>query len=249
MKGTPGTPDSPALTAPRIQLICPGCRRVHEHPAEERGGTARCPECGRKFHAPETVPVIYIPWEDRGRLGWLRALYETARTSLIAPRAFFSRMPLAAGWFAPLSYAGIMCTVSVVGGSLWLLLLPGPGLPGVQFTVRTYPGVALVVVLQTVTVLAFYAALVHLAVLLLKGSPAWMQTTFRVVAYASGALLLAFLPYVGPPLAGLWVVVLCAVGLREAHELTTGKAVLAAVSPLLLFIMLVSGLLRAPARR
>jgi len=249
MKGAPGTPNFPALTAPHIQLICPGCRRVHEHPAEERGGTATCPECGREFHAPESVPVVYMPWEDKGGLGWFRALSKTVGTSIIAPRAFFGRMPLSGGWFAPASYAGLMCTLSGVGASPWLLLLPEAQLPGFKLTLGTYPGLVLYLVLQTVAVLAFYAALVHLAVLLLKGSPAWMQTTFRVVAYASGCLLLALVPCVGPPLAGLWMLVLCAVGLREAHELTTGKAVLAALSPVLLLTMLLSGLFRAPTPR
>jgi uncharacterized protein YbaR (Trm112 family) len=249
MKGAAGTLDLPPLSGPRIQLICPGCRHVHEHPAEERGGTAACPECGREFHAPETVPVIYMPWEDRGRLGWLRALYETVRTSLLAPKAFFSRMPVSGGWSAPLSYAGIMCVLSAFGASLWLFVLPEAEVAGFHVTLSTYPGLVLQLMLRTVAVLAFYGALVHLAVSLFKGGPAWMQTTARVVAYASGALLLALLPYIGPPLAGLWTLVLCVVGLREAQELTTGKAVVAAFSPILLITMLLSGLFRAPAQR
>jgi hypothetical protein len=247
MKGALGSPNLPLLSGPRIELICPGCRRVHGHPAGERGGTATCPECGRTFHAPETVPVIYMAWEDKAQLGWLRALYETVRTSLLAPKTFFSRMPIAGGWFAPLSYAGIMSALSAVGGSLWLFVLPEAELGGLKLSVSTYPELALLRVLETVTVLAFYAALVHLAVLLLKGGAAWMQTTARVVAYATGALLLALVPYpVGLPLAGLWTCVLCAVGLREAQELTTGKAVVAALSPVLLFTILVARLFLAP---
>jgi len=248
MKGTLSSPNLTLLSGPRIELICPGCRRVHEHPAEERGGTATCRECGRTFHAPETVPVIYLAWEDKAQLGWFRALYETVRTSLLAPKAFFSRMPLAGGWFAPLSYAGIMSALSAVGGSLWFFLLSEAELGGLKLSLSTYPVLALFRVLQTVTVLAFYAALVHLAVLLLKGGAAWMQTTARVVAYSTGALLLALVPYpyVGLPLAGLWTCVLCAVGLREAQELTTGKAVLAALSPILLFTILVARLFLAP---
>jgi hypothetical protein len=139
-----------------------------------------------------------------------------------------------------------MCSLSALGASFWLFVLPEAKLSGMKLTLSSYPGLVLYVLLQTMAVLGFYGALVHLAVLLFKGGPAWMQTTARVVAYSTGALLLALVPYIGPALAGLWTLVLCVVGLRETQELTTGKAVVAALSPILLITMLLLRLSRLP---
>ena len=228
------------MTAPRIELICPGCRHVHEHPAEHRGGTTTCPECDREFHAPDTVSVIYLPWEDRGRIGWRRALYETVRTSLLAPRTFFRQMPIAGGWLSPASYVAVMGGVSLVCVALreyLFLLLRGEQPVGVRvfFTV-----LALTAGMGATTLLLFVGVL-HLMVLLMGGSAAKMETTARVVAYASTALLLAVIPQVGLYLSGLWLTVLTVIGLREAQELSTTRAIVAVLTPGFLFYMLVSG--------
>ena len=234
------TRDQPVrLTGPRVELICPGCRRVHEHPADDRGRSTTCPECEREFQAAENVPIIYVPWEDRQDLGWFRALGETVWTSLVAPKTFFRRMPISGGWLAPLSYLAIVGGVALLGAGIWVFLVLVPTyFPEGELSLGACVTSTALAGLEGVTLLSFYAALVHLAVLLFGGTVPGMQTTVRVVAYSCSALLLAVLPYIGVPLALLWTLVLCVIGLRETQELSTIKAIFAALSPLLFFYVM-----------
>ena len=247
---SPIPPNAPErLTQPRIELICPGCRGVREYPAEGRGRDVACPECGREFHAPEAVPVIYMPWEDRGRIGWFRALYETVRTSILAPKTFFQRMPISGGWLSPVLYVAIVAGVSLacVGLREYLLLALSGGTE-TQTTVQTFLTVLAFTGAMGATTLLLYVGVVHLMVLLLGGASPRMQTTARVVAYASTALLLAVIPQIGAYLSGLWLTVLTVIGLKEAQELSTARAVVAMLTPGFLFYMLASGGCQAPAQ-
>ncbi len=240
--------------SPRIELICPGCRHVHEHPAEDRGRTTTCPECGQEFQATENVPIIYIPWEDRKRLGWFRGLWETAWTSLIAPQTFFRRMPIAGGWLSPLTYVAIVGGLALAVRAVMASVFPGTG-PAPELAPEQIAAVRrvqmLLPLLAPAGALLFtvtFASVVHLMVLLLKGVEPRLQTTARVICYASAAQLLVVLPVVGVVLGGLWLIVLTVVGLREVQELSTGKAILAATAPLLLLLMLLMGPRRPPAQ-
>jgi len=248
MSQTEERPAHQRITAPRIELLCPGCRGLQEFPAESRAEEVTCPECGWTFHAPGSAPVLYVPWEDRSRIGWPKAVGRTVWTSILAPRAFFERMPIEGGWLSPVAYAALMCFLAVVGSSAWGFLVALPNrFPEMELTWQVYLHVAFVMVLpMAVMALAFFTVLLHLAVLLLKGTAPSMQTSARVVAYSTNALLFSLIPVIGPPLAFLWFLYLCIVGIREAQEFSTAKAALAALSPLLLFLLLLSGTCRPP---
>ena len=247
MSHTPEPTTPEPLTAPRIELLCPGCRRVSEHPAEGRGREVSCPRCGHRFHAPETAPVIHLPWEDRRGLGWPQALVETVRTSLLAPRTFFARMPISGGWLSPLSYVAIVGGLALAVRSLTAAALLGTGSTAglapqdLAAFRRTYLTMAALAPVGAVLTTMSFASLVHLTVLLVGGAQPSLQTTARVVSYAGSAQLLMVIPLIGAPLGALWMVVLTVIGLKETQELSTGKAVVAAAAPLLLLLMLVLG--------
>ena len=57
------------------------------------------------------------------------------------------------------------------------------------------------------------------------------EVTFRVVCYAAGANVFSVIPICGGLMAWLWNAVLNVIGIREAHEISSGKAFLAYCLP------------------
>ncbi len=82
----------------------------------------------------------------------------------------------------------------------------------------------------------------HLWVYLLGGRQGYTQT-FKALAYgATPSYALGWIPYVGGLVGGIWALVLHIIGLRQLHDITTGRAVgaylLAMFIPLVILIII-----------
>ncbi len=78
------------------------------------------------------------------------------------------------------------------------------------------------------------AGIVHLCLMLVGGAKQSFETTFRVVCFAAGSVgPLLVVPFCGGLIAGVWRIVLECIGLARAHEIDTGKAVMAVLLPLI----------------
>jgi hypothetical protein len=75
--------------------------------------------------------------------------------------------------------------------------------------------------------------LVHLCLILLGGAKESFFATVRVISYAQGALIFSIIPCVGSLIATVWQIVMVVSGLGEVHETNTGKAVIAALMPIM----------------
>ena len=75
------------------------------------------------------------------------------------------------------------------------------------------------------------AALFHGCLYLVGGASQGYQATFRVVSYSTVPIVFNIVPVLGS-LASLWSLVLIAVGLRETHKTSTGKAAAAVLIPI-----------------
>lgn len=64
-------------------------------------------------------------------------------------------------------------------------------------------------------------------------------TSSRVFAFAVSPSLFVVVPFVGTIAGFFWMVVIAIIGLREAHETTTGKAAVSVIVPLFLLFCLV----------
>lgn len=72
----------------------------------------------------------------------------------------------------------------------------------------------------------------HLCLKILGGAKKSFETTFHVVCFSSGSTsLLSMFPFCGGMIAAVWNLVLECIGLARAHEIDTGKAVLAVLLP------------------
>lgn len=179
------------------------------------------------------------------------------------PVGFFSGMARQGDYVNPLVFLlinfEIFALASGVSGLLGSLITPdqtflGAGLNLVLLLVLA-PIVGAVIVFVS-------AAIYHLvAYLVVKPETSGFEATFRVLAYSSGVIMLPFaaVAFVGwVPVLGailnivasfavtVYALFLTVIGMREAHETTTGRAVLimlipSAVSFLVFLILLAAG--------
>jgi len=73
--------------------------------------------------------------------------------------------------------------------------------------------------------------IVHLFLWIVGGAERGLDTTVRVLAYATTAQLAGMIPMVGGIISAVWSIVLQIVGLAEAHGTTRGKAAAAVLLP------------------
>jgi hypothetical protein len=80
-------------------------------------------------------------------------------------------------------------------------------------------------------------AIFHIFVYLVGGRKGLTQTIKAVMYGSTPGLLFGWIPVIGM-IAGIWSLVLEVLGVRQLHELTTGKAILALVIMLVVIVIL-----------
>ena len=81
------------------------------------------------------------------------------------------------------------------------------------------------------------SAVFHIFVYLAGGRKGLTQTIKAVIYGSTPGLLIGWIPFIGM-IGGLWSLVLEVLGIRQLHEMTTGRAVLAVVIMLVVFVVL-----------
>jgi hypothetical protein len=197
-----------------------------------------------------------FPWPPRENDSVFAALGATWKDSVFHPTSFFRRMPreFDLGWV--LGYYLIIGVANagfalfwhmVLGPSWWQRTLATrggpPANPAIEFLLSP-------VMLLLGLLLA--AGIVHLFLLLFRGNKHGFETTVRVFCFSSGPQLFAVIPIIGALVGGVWTLVLTVIGLREAHDTSTGRVIAAIGVPILLLtgllvLLLIAGFLLGAA--
>jgi hypothetical protein len=177
---------------------------------------------------------MYCAWEDQENLGFLKGITETLKESLLSPQAFFSRCPRTGGFVAPLLYALIVKTVGTLASVLWVFSTNSAYLEKLGLSGNATLLVGLMIPVALFLNVVIEAGAVHLSLFLLGSARENLEATFRVVCYGSGPELLDVIPIIGGWAALMWKTFLIIIGLREVHQISTGRAVLAIVLPSLI---------------
>jgi hypothetical protein len=230
---------------------CPSCRGAF--PAE-RTGLQQCPLCGKALVVPE-VPSVPpggngTPWENRERIGALRAFRETLVLALFEPASLFRAARLDRG-AAQAGFAILTGSIFWIIGQLTSRLLLGPQLrrtigqmdpsslerklldTAIDSSPRTILLIVLVSPLLVLVLLYLNAAVTHVAALLLGQAKRGFPATFAACAYGFAPLVLLAVPGCGAPLALVWMAVLTAIGLKETHGISSAGAAAAVLAPCL----------------
>ena len=70
------------------------------------------------------------------------------------------------------------------------------------------------------------------------------EATFRVISYSQAIQVVGVIPFIGGLLGGLWVLVVQVIGIREIHETSYLRVIVAFLIPLaLIFLIVMAGVL------
>ena len=189
-------------------------------------------------------------WERKEELGFFTAFAATVKEVLMEPSATFSRLKTTGGYMTPFLYMllttiigvglgiGVQTAMQGVMGSM--LSAQNPEIAKVLAAQQVGMGVGLLFALVLVPILLLIASFVgsaiwHVSLMVLGGANKPYEATYRVYCYVTGSsTLISLVPCCGGLAAIVWKVVSGSIGLAKVHEISTGKAVLAVLLPLLL---------------
>jgi hypothetical protein len=249
-----------------VSFHCPHCSQAYQ--GNDPQGLPwprefRCAECGNVIRLQQMRVVPITPdavgwagsvWDNRERLGFWKAWWQTLGAVLFHPARFFRNHRGASTGEACLFslvclYIGLLGAVPVqllIMASLTAAIGAGPG--GGTGVALPFPVWFLVVIsilgaligpLLIVFVYgALWSLLIQLALLILVPHRKSLGYTFRAVLYSFGVYALSAIPLCGGQAAGIWVFVTLINGIKEVHHSTGGRAAAAVLWPLITGIVL-----------
>jgi len=222
-------------------MFCPQCGK------EVADDQVYCQQCGALL-AEQATPVSIArngtAWEDRENAGFLTGLIRTLKETIFAPSQFFRTMAVTGGLTDPLLYAMIVGMAGITSFYFWDILLHTPLQSFVTPELRAATDQSLVSSMSTAVttimmpfVLIFWlfivSGMLHLFLLMVRGARAGFEATFRVVCYGISPFVFLVIPLCGMPVTSVWIMTLAIIGLKEAHEISGGKAAFAVFFPFL----------------
>ena len=186
------------------------------------------------------------PWENRSETGLWGGIYKTFKSVLFSPETFFSRITFKGGLWEPLAFGLLFGGFGSMLGLFWQFLMVSGALMSKvqsifpQLTVGLF-FVIVVVVIPVFVVLSMliYSFSLHLLLLMVRGGKNGFEGTFRVVAYSQATQALALIPFLGGIVGGIWQIIVQIIGLREIHETSYLKVIIAFLIPVAVISLLV----------
>ena len=185
---------------------------------EQEHGSAAQPDAESHSAADAQAERQGLPWEREGG-GQLAAAVETLRLVLTEPARAFRMMRQVGGLGDPTLYVAVLGTVGTFFALIWRSMFEGwtASMMGDELAAFTGAGGigmwSLVLAPFMMVVLTAIGALIyHLALLLFGGAPQPLETTYRVVAYVWGSVVMI-------------------IGIREAHGVPQSRALAAVLVP------------------
>jgi len=75
---------------------------------------------------------------------------------------------------------------------------------------------------------------------MVRGGKSGFEATFRVVAYSQATRVWSVIPFVGGPIGWVWRTIVQIIGLKQAHEVSYARIVVALLIPLALLLVMVT---------
>jgi hypothetical protein len=184
------------------------------------------------------------PWEDRADHGLWQGIFQTFRQVCFSPGTFFKNLTYQGGKKEPLAFGVMTGSIGKMLALFWQVLIPGGlviwGLSffSTHFVGLIFPLMMLVIPLMVAVGIFFYSGVLHLLLLMVRGGGNGFEATFRVVSYSQVVKVLGVIPLVGGLIGGIWQSIIQVIGLREIHETSYLRVIMAFLIPVVVFFVL-----------
>ena len=180
------------------------------------------------------------PWESGEE--FIGAFFQTIRESLFSPTRFFKKISSGEGYWSPLIYGLITGIIGQGAAIFWVWLFMAQFIP-----LDRIPFKYSISILQIIVPLPFQeairifigSAIIHLCLMIVGGNNSRYKTTFRAISYSNSAYLFGIIPFIGLIIGGIYTFILTIIGVREGHRISTGKAILAVILPVIVLFGLI----------
>ena len=195
---------------------------------------------------------IAIPWENPKHLGYWQSFVRTTLWALMQPSSFFATLTRRPALLPALAYYLVLGMFQYVLNVIWTQFLGSMMQErlvemfgeeryreaiGNILENSLFSSAILTVPFLLAVQLAITTMVIHIIIRLMEPARADFALSFKIVSYASAALLVTIIPVVGAVISPIWYIALLLIGCRNAFRLTWGKAALA-MSPLYVLMFL-----------
>ena len=189
-------------------------------------------------------PRYYCPWEDRAKLGFWKAFWDTLKSILTQPTEFYQKLEPEGNLGSAIGFAVLTGSIGAIVGILWQIPFqlfqsaiisthnPSMAVGQTAFQMVLMIVVAITAPLWVLIGLFIISAITHFVLWLLGGANKSFTATIRVVSYAMSAAILNIIPFCGGFIGTIWEMVIEIIGLKEVHETTYGKSIAAKLIPI-----------------
>ncbi len=248
-KPAPHSPE-PERRAYKVGMVtCPQC-------GFEQPQTDECVKCGiiiskfAQFHqmthsvegqVREISSEEYTPWENGG--GFIGAFFRTTQEVLFSPTKFFEKAAAGKGYWSPFIFAMISGIIGSGVALLWQWFFSSEFFTPEILSVVTYSVFLTFAVISIPFTIALsiliISAVTHLCLMIVGGNHRGFEATFRAVCYSYSAQLFNVVPFIGSLFGFIYMIVLFILGVREGHGISTGKAILGVLLPVIIISALI----------
>jgi hypothetical protein len=202
-----------------------------------------CPLCNHPLLAGDgqAASETRVPWESVERLGVTGAIVQTMRECLFRPYLFYGKIGRASSARMAFVYALILGSVGALVSAAWSYLFSDSlfyWLPWLENSISTtaYSATTLMLLpLITALKLVITTLYFHALLFLFRSKRAGIQATFMIICYAESTAVFNLVPLVGSVLSVAWSILLLTAGISRVHRMSSFKAFLIILLPLLVF--------------
>ena len=187
-----------------------------------------------------------VAWENPLELSLWSRIYQTLRAVLFSPVTLFRTLTYEEGIREPLAFGLLIGSVGSMFGIFWQFFVLSEGLSFLTEWVFGEAAIGLIFMITMIIVPIFvtlsmfiYSGILHLFLLVVRGGQNGFEATFRVVSYSQATQALGLIPFIGGWIGGIWQLIVQIIGLREIHEISYFRVVIAFLIPVVSFFLLI----------